>query len=51
LRPIRQPLSMSSAWIRGAPYVPRDVLWIARMRSSSTSSVTRRADGARSSHA
>jgi hypothetical protein len=29
LRPIRTPRAASSAWMRGAPYVPRDAPWMA----------------------
>src|SRR5215475_7070268 len=48
--PIRMPLAHSSAWMRGAPYVPFDAVWSAPMRSISTASSLARRDSGRFDH-
>jgi hypothetical protein len=49
--PSWMPLACSSAWMRGAPYVPFEAAWIARMRSISTASSLARRDSDRFDHA
>ena len=52
LRPHRTPWpSASSAWTRGAPYVPRLPAWIIRIVAVKLASATVRADGGRARQA
>lgn len=48
LRPTRMPAAARSAWIRGAPQVPSDAPWTARIRSNDPASSRARSEGARS---
>lgn len=49
--PTGSPASRRSATIRGAPYVPSERAWLARICTVSAASRTARADGARFTHA
>ena len=49
--PTWTPLSQSSAWTRGLPYVPWLAAWIDPMRSTSAASLLARIDGRREAHA
>ena len=51
LRPTATPSAANSAWMRGAPYVLWDRLWISTIRSRSSRSARSRAAGRWLSHA